>query len=369
VKSDGLRIAFFGSSIVSSYWNGACTYYRGIVRALHERGHRVTFYEPDAYERQQHRDIEDPPWARVVVYEPTAEAAAQAVASAAHADVIVKCSGVGVCDRELVRAVLDMPGRSLRVWWDVDAPATLAALEAGEDAELRDAIPEFDLVLTYGGGLPVILRYERLDARRCVPIYNALDPETHHPAEPAPELRCDLSFLGNRMPDRELRVREFFFGCAERLPQRDFLLGGSGWIAADLPENVRTLGHVETTIHNVLNSSSLAVLNVSRESMAANGYSPATRVFEAAGAGACLITDRWEGIEQFLEPGSEVLVARDGAEVAALLDALEPERAAAIGTAARARVLAEHTYARRALDVEQVLAEATSPRHSLEGAT
>jgi spore maturation protein CgeB len=366
--SDGLRIAFFGSSIVSSYWNGACTYYRGIVRALSERGHHVTFYEPDAYERQQHRDIDDPPWAEVVVYEPTAGAAAQAVASAESADVVIKASGVGVCDRELERLVLDLRGDSLRIWWDVDAPATLSALEAGEDPALREAVPAFDLVLTYGGGDPVVSRYRRLGARSCVPIYNALDPETHHPQPPREDLRCDLSFLGNRMPDREARVREFFLGAASRLPASRFVLGGSGWTAAELTDNVRLLGHVPTRMHNVFNASSLAVLNVSRESMAANGHSPATRVFEAAGAGACLITDRWDGIEAFLEPGREVLVADDGAGVAELLSGLAPERAAAIGSAALERVLSEHTYSRRAQQVEEVLGEKLSGRPDLEAA-
>jgi spore maturation protein CgeB len=97
------------------------------------------------------------------------------------------------------------------------------------------------------------------------------------------------------------------------------------------------------------------VLNINRESMAAFGFSPPTRVFEAAGAGACLITDAWAGIEMFLEPGREVLLAGDGAEVAALLDALTPERARCIGAAARRRILARHTYAERARIVEEML--------------
>ncbi len=365
--SAGLRIAVFGSSLVSSYWNGASTYYRGIIRALHARGHRVSFYEPDALERQAHRDIDDPPWARVVVYEPTAEAAAQAVASARDADVVIKASGVGVCDHELLRALLDLPGESLRVWWDVDAPATLAALESDADPELRLAVGLFDLVLTYGGGARVISRYELLGARRCVPVYNGLDPETHHPAAPVPDLRCDLSFMGNRLPDREARVHEFLLGCAGRLPERQFILAGSGWQAESLPPNVRLLGHLPTAQHNALNSSSLAVLNISRESMAQTGHSPATRVFEAAGAAACLITDAWDGIAQFFEPEAELLVARDGAEVAARLEALDPQRAASIGAAARTRALAQHTYAQRAAVLEAALLEARARRVALGG--
>jgi spore maturation protein CgeB len=352
-----MRIAFFGSSLVSAYWNGACTYYRGIVRALDARGHRVSFYEPDAFERQAHRDIDDPGWAEVVVYEPRDEGGVrQLVAGAAGADVVVKASGVGVFDEVLEESVAELEGPEVRVFWDVDAPATLAAMEADHGNPLRELIGRYDVVLTYGGGQPVIDRYLALGARSCTPIYNALDPETHHPDAPRPEFACDLAFLGNRLPDREARVEEFFFRAVEALPERTFLLAGNGWEdrVVDLP-NVRCLGHVPPGHHNALNRSALAVLNVSRESMAANGWSPATRVFEAAGAGACLISDEWEGIEDFLTPGGEVLVARDGAEVAELLADLDPERACRIGEAALERVLAEHTYERRAAQVERVL--------------
>jgi spore maturation protein CgeB len=352
-----MKIAFFGSSLVSAYWNGACTYYRGIVRALDARGHRVTFYEPDAFDRQAHRDIDDPDWAEVVVYEPSGERALrEVVARAADADVVVKASGVGVGDAVLEQAVAELEGPEVRIFWDVDAPATLAAMEAGAENPLRQLIGRYDIVLTYGGGQPVVDRYAALGARACIPVYNALDPETHHPEPPRADLACDLAFLGNRLPDREARVEEFFFRAVEALPQRSFLLGGNGW--EDRIEglaNLRYLGHVPPGDHNALNRSALAVLNVSRESMAANGWSPATRVFEAAGAGACLISDRWEGLEEFLSPGEEVLVARDGNEVAALLERLDPGRARAIGEAARERVLAEHTYDRRGLEVEGIL--------------
>jgi spore maturation protein CgeB len=241
------------------------------------------------------------------------------------------------------------------VFWDVDAPATLARLEADEAEPLRALVPRYDLVLTYGGGEPVVQRYLALGARDCIPVYNALDPETHHPVAPDERFRCDLALLGNRLPDREERVDEFFLRAAEHAPELSFLLGGAGWEDKPLPPNVRLLGHVSTREHNALNSTPLAVLNVSRETMAANGFSPATRVFEAAGAGACLITDAWEGVELFLEPGEEVLVAREGAEVAELLRALTPERARRIGAAARQRVLCEHTYAQRAVEVERLL--------------
>jgi spore maturation protein CgeB len=352
-------VAFFGSSLVSAYWNGAATYYRGIVRGLHERGYDVTFYEPDAYERQQHRDIPDPEWARVVVYPADSDAhPLRAVEAARQADVLVKTSGVGVFDELLEAAVLDArrPG-ALAIYWDVDAPATLDRLENDSGDPLRALIPKYDMVLTYGGGDPVVRAYERVGARLCVPIYNALDPSTHYPVPKDPRFAADLGFLGNRLPDREARVEEFFLRAAERVPAATFVLGGNGWHDKALPPNVRCVGHLFTTDHNAFNVTPRAVLNVSRESMARYGFSPATRVFEAAGAGACLITDAWEGIEMFLEPDVEVLVAADGGEVAARIAGLDDRAATKIGEAARRRVLAQHTYARRVAQLEELLGE------------
>jgi spore maturation protein CgeB len=351
-----MRIAFYGSSLLSAYWNGAATYYRGLIRELARRGHEITFYEPDAFERQQHRDIDPPDWARVVVYPATPEAARAVVAEAAQADVAVKASGVGVFDDLLLLGLLDAARpHAIRIFWDVDAPATLSALRADPTAPLVQILPQLDMVLTYGGGPPVTEAYEELGARMCRPIYNGLDPQTHHPAARDPRFRADLNFLANRLPDREARVEAFFLEPAARLPQRRFVLGGSGWDDKPLPVNVERVGHVRTADHNAFNASGLAVLNVARDSMADVGFSPATRVFEAAGAAACLITDAWEGIELFFQPGEEVLVARDGQDVAEHLRALTPARAHAIGAAARRRALAEHTYERRAAEVDALL--------------
>lgn len=352
-----LNIAFFGSSLVSAYWNGAATYYRGLVRALHERGHRVRFYEPDAYGRQQHRDIADPPWAEVIVYSGEDEAEAlRCVEQARGSDLVVKASGVGVFDALLERAVLSLQGPStLAVFWDVDAPATLDRLRENPEDPFRALVPRYDMVLTYGGGDPVVDAYEAFGAQACIPIYNALDASTHHPAPPDPRFECDLGFLGNRLPDREARVEQFFLEAAAALPARRFLLGGSGWDDKPMPSNVAYVGHVYTADHNAFNGTPKAVLNVSRESMARYGFSPATRVFEAAGAAACLVTDAWEGVELFLEPGAEVLVAADGQEVAAHLERLDEPTARNIGRAALRRVLAQHTYAHRAAQVEALL--------------
>lgn len=348
------HVAFFGSSLRSAYWNGAATYYRGIVRELFRHGVDVSFYEPDAFDRQQHCDIDPSAWARSVVYPATQDGVEGALAEACRADFLVKTSGVGVFDTWLDRAVVERAqGRA--IYWDVDAPATLARVEGDAGDPFRDDIPRYDLVLTYGGGPRVVSRYEALGARRCVPIYNAVDPDTHHPAPPDARFTGHVGLLANRLPDREARIEEFFLRPAACLPKRPFVLGGNGWHDKAMPANVRYVGHVYTADHNAFNCSVNVVLNVNRADMAAVGYSPATRIFEAAGAGACIVSDAWEGLDAFLEPGREILQARDGGEVAEIADGVDRERATAIGRAAARRVLAEHTYASRVRQVLEVL--------------
>lgn len=360
-----MKIAFYGSSLLSSYWNGAATYYRGLLRDLAARGYQITFYEPDAFDRQQHRDIDPPEWARSVVYDATPEALRRVLEEARAADIVVKANGVGVFDTELLEGIVaHSRDDALRIFWDVDAAATLEEMRADESHVVRRMLPSLDMVLTYGGGPPVVSAYEGFGARRCVPIYNALDPATHHPAPADPLFAADLAFLGNRLPDREARVEEFFLRAAAALPGRSFLIGGNGWETKAMPANVRHLGHVYTHQHNAFNCTPLAVLNVARDSMADIGFSPATRVFEAAGAAACLITDAWEGIEQFLTPDEEVLVARDGQDVADHVAALTPERARAIGAAALRRILAEHTYAHRGAEVDALWKRVLQPERS-----
>jgi spore maturation protein CgeB len=356
-------IAMFGSSLVSAYWNGAATYYRGMLRALHERGYDIVFYESDAYNRQQHRDIEDPPWARVVVYPATAAGVERAVTAARHADILVKASGCGAFDEELEAAIpaVRRPGH-LAIFWDVDAPATLERMRLNARDAFHRQVSRYDLVLTYGGGDPVVNEYQQRGARACVPIYNALDPTTHFAVPADSRFTGDLAFLGNRLPDREARVRDFFLEPAKLLPAQQFVLGGSGWDSnIELAANVRCIGHVYTRDHNAFNCSARAVININRDSMAKTGFSPPTRVFEAAGAGACLLCDHWEGIELFLEPGTEVLPVHDGHDVVSTMSTLDAERARRIGAAAQRRVLAHHTYTQRAEQLTALLNMTITP--------
>jgi spore maturation protein CgeB len=351
-----MKIFVFGSSITSSYWNGAATYYRGIYKQLHALGHQITFAEPDAYGRLQNRDAGDFSYVKTVVYKEANEIPAL-LKQAAACDLVVKHSGVGVFDELLEEEVLECQSDSTRVaFWDVDAPATLSRVETNHADAFRPLIPEYDFIFTYGGGAPVVDHYRRLGAANCHPIYNALDPETHHPVPPDPALACDLLFVGHRLPDRERRVEEFFLRAAELAPDFQFALGGEGWEGKRLPANVRWIGHVRTGDHNRVNCSARMVLNINRDSMAGVGFSPPTRVFEAAGAGACLITDRWMGIEQFFAPQEEILIAGSAEEIVSCLRNISAARAKEIGQNMRARALRDHTYELRAKEVDTTIA-------------
>ncbi len=346
-----MRIFAFGSSIVSSYWNGAATYYRGCYKYLARLGHQITFAEPDAYGRQQHRDADDFSYVESVVYKPTVDIDAM-LARAAGADVIVKHSGIGVDDELLERRILELQTHSAITFWDVDSPATLSRMAADADDAFRTFMPQYDAVLTYGGGPWVEERYCGFQARAYFSMYNGLDPETHFPVSPDPTLACDVAFLGNRLPDREVRVDALFFRAAELAPQSTFLLGGEGWGDKAMPPNVRYIGHVPTADHNRVNCSAGMVMNINRASMATSGFSPPTRVFEVAGAGTCLLCDDWPGIDDCFTVGTEILVVKTAEDVVAALVQHDAAARRRIGKAFRTRALRDHTYAQRALQAQ-----------------
>ena len=354
-----MKLTFFGSSLVSSYWNGAATYYRGICKALHARGYAITFVEQDIYERQAHRDLAtDPAYATVHVLDVSGglhplEAALDA---AATSDWVLVCSGIGANDDYIQERALALRGPRV-AFWDVDAPFNLTAALADPANGFARRIPAWACIFTYGGGPRVVAEYTALGARAVHPIYNAVDPREYYPVppDPSPEYACDLLLLANRMPDREARIWDLFAGAATLAPAVRFVLGGAGWEGAPFPPNVRWIGHVPTGEHARRNCSARLVLNVNRAAMADYGYSPPTRIFEAAGNGACLITDRWPGIADFLAPGREILVADSAADIARYLRQVSWAEARAIGARARARVLRDHIYAGRAAEVDRLL--------------
>jgi len=356
-----VKIFAFGSSIVSSYWNGAATYYRGCYKYLARLGYDITFAEPNAYGRQQHRDAGDFSYVKSVVYEPAVDLD-RMLEMAREADIVVKHSGIGVDDAELERRVLECSRDAMCFFWDVDAPATLHRMRSDASDALREATPAYDAILTYGGGPKARAGFLEFGARAYYSIYNALDPDTHHPVAPDPELACDVAFLGNRLPDREARVEEMFLRAAELAPDQRFLLGGEGWGDKSMPGNVRWLGHVPTAMHNRANCSAGMVMNINRISMADFGFSPPTRVFEVAGAGACMLCDDWPGIADCFEPGTEILVVRSAEDVAEALHANDASARRRIGDAFHARALRDHTYAQRALQADFAFKECLARR-------
>ena len=371
-----MNIYAFGSSLVSSYWNGAATYYRGCYKYLARLGHSITFAEPDAYGRQIHKDDVDLSFAHLVTYKPVGSAGnfghgpnydhlptlADVFEAARHADVVVKHSGIGVDDALTESLILQAQPHALAVYWDVDSPATLARMDADPHDSFRAVVPQLDAVFSYGGGPICRNGFTRYGVRNYLQAYNGLDPETHFPVAPDPAYACDLAFLGNRLPDREARVEELFLRAAALAPDQQFLLGGEGWADKPMPPNVRYIGHVPTAAHNALNSSARTVLNINRASMASSGFSPPTRVFEAAGAAACLLCDDWAGIDDCFQPGSEILVVRTAEDVVRHLRTHNAADTRRIGRAFHARALRDHTYAQRAAQADTALRQMAAAR-------
>lgn len=350
-----LTIAFFGSSLLSSCRNGATSYYRGIIRNLHKLGHHVTFYEPDISMRKFQRDLPASEWANVVMYEATDEGAYRALEAAQWSDVIIKAGTVGMFDELLASGMLCMKKeKSQIVFWDTDAPMTLKRIKENHDDPFTKLIPRYDLILTLGGGESTTREYRAFGAADCIPVHKALDPDLHFPVSTDPRLIADLSFLGNRLPGHEKRINDYFFSVAAKLPEMKFLLAGSGWSSKKRNENIEYLGRLDSVGHNTFNCSATAVLNISCDGSQRHGFFPPPRIFEAAGAGSCIITDKWEGVEHFFEPEKEIFVAASGGEVADRVKRLTPGAAAVVGTRALARARAEHTYGHRARQFEKI---------------
>lgn len=351
-----MRIAFFGTSLVSAYQNGAATYFRGVLRALADQGHKIRFYEPINEERLTHRDILDPAWAQVVRFTADGEGVEAALDSATDADLIIKASGIGVFDDLLEAAIPHCTAEhALSVYWDLEPATTLARLDTEVHYPLRSQLPWYDLVLLRHGGEELMEAFQRVGARTCFPVYPALDPEFHFPVVPAAAPVASLAYLAHRRVERDPQVQRAFFDVAATLAGYQFILGGCGWEDVAMPSNVHYVGYVYTAEHNAYNSAASAVLNLTYAPTARWGYAPTSRLFEAAGAGACVISDTWAGLETFLEPEREILIAHDTAEVIDHLSALSPDRAAAIGRRAGERSRVEHTYERRAAELEALL--------------
>ncbi|HEU4960459.1 MAG TPA: glycosyltransferase [Sphingomonas sp.] len=351
-----MRFAIFGLTVSSSWGNGHATLWRGLIRALAADGHDVTFFERDVPYYADNRDLVAlGDGAELVLYRDWAELRPIAEATVAMADVAIVTS---YCPDAVAAAGLiadEAPGVS--AFYDLDTPVTLARLAAGEDPAYvpPQGLGEFDLVLSYTGGGALDALRDRLGARRVAPLYGHVDPDVHRPAPPIEAFRGDLSYLGTYAADRQPALETLFVEPARRRPGQRFVLGGSGY-PADFPwaANIFFVSHLPPGDHPAFFSASRLTLNVTRADMAAMGWCPSGRLFEAAACGTPVLSDWWEGLDAFFAPGSEILIAGDADAAVAALDR-PAEELAGIGRAARERVLAEHRSDHRARELVELV--------------
>lgn len=349
-----MKIAFFGLTISSSWGNGHATLLRGLFKSLSARGHRIVFFERDVPYYAAHRDLVELPGVELLLYSDWREIRPIARDVVAESDVAIVTSYCpdGIDATELVVS----SNVHLRVFYDLDTPVTLEALQNGEPLAYIGPrkLADFDLVLSYTGGAALTSLRDKLDARRVVPLFGSVDPEIHHPAPARPSYKADLSYLGTYASDRQSSVDELFLEVAGRSPERKFILGGSKY-PLDFPwlQNIWYVQHVPPSAHAAFFCSSPLTLNVTRGAMARMGHCPSGRLFEAAACGVAIVSDEWAGLETFFEPGVEIIVARNTDDVIAAMR-LPRAELGRIARASRQRVLESHTAAHRAAELERI---------------
>lgn len=361
-----MRICIFGLTVSSSWGNGHATLWRGLLRALSADGHEVTFFEKDVPWYASHRDDSSPEGCRLELYVDWEEVAPRARAAIARSDVAMVTS---YCPDALA-ASEEILGqrRALRVFYDLDTPVTLDRLRAGERVEYvgSQGLGRFDLVLSYTGGRALDALRERLGAREVAPLYGSVDPERHRPAPPQPQYEADLSYMGTFAADRQQTLEALMLAPARLLPDKRFLIAGAQY-PADFPwgPNIFFVRHLPPGEHPAFFASCALTLNVTRRAMAQMGDCPSGRLFEAAACGATLLSDHWDGIERFFEPGTELLLARRTEEAVEALS-ISPAERKRIAEAARRRVLRQHTNVHRARELVDLL-QTAGRRRGLKG--
>jgi spore maturation protein CgeB len=355
-----MRLVIFGLTVSSSWGNGHATLWRGLCKALARRGHEVVFFERDVPYYALNRDLIALPRGELCLYPSWDEVLPIARCRLADADVAIVTSycpdGVAAADLVLDSHV------QVRAFYDLDTPVTLARLGAGEPVGYIGprGLGEFDLVLSYTGGRALTQLQVHLGARRVVPLYGSVDPDTHRRTETAAHYRADLSYMGTYAADRQPALERFLVEPARRLPARRFLIGGAQYPEAfPWTDNIYFVRHVPPDQHSGFYSSSRLTLNITRAAMAEMGYCPSGRLFEAAACGAPILSDDWDGLDAFFRRGSEILVAHDTDDAVRSLEASDAELAR-IGALARQRALEEHTADRRAAELEGAIQEIAS---------
>ena len=346
------KIVIFGLTVSSSWGNGHATLWRALLRSLTSGGHEVTFFERDVPYYASTRDLHEGAGYELVLYRDWSEALPLAESALAVADVAMVTS---YCPDARAATELIASKPLLHVFYDLDTPVTLDRLDRGEEVEYlpHDGFSRFDLVLSFTGGRALDELRTRLGAKRALPLYGSVDPDAHYAVAPLPYYRSDLSYLGTYAPDRQEAVERLFVGSARSMPDKRFVLGGSMY-PREFPwtDNIYFFDHVAPPQHPAFYCSSKLTLNVTRGAMAARGYCPSGRLFEAAACGVPVLSDHFDGLETFFEPGKEILLAR-GTEEAIEALKIPASELAEIGANAKKRVLAEHTCdvrARQMLD-------------------
>lgn len=348
-----LRIVIIGLAITSSWGNGHATTYRGLVRELVRRGHEVLFLECDRPWYAQNRDLPKPPFGRTELYDDAEDLAARFTGDIAAADLVIVGSYVqdGVQVGQWVTHIAKQAG-GLSAFYDIDTPVTLAKLERADHEYLTPAlIPRYNMYLSFTGGPTLRQLEERYGSPRALPLYCSVDPELYYP-EPH-IVQWDLGYLGTYSTDRQPTLNRLLVQPAEELREQEFVVAGPQYPETIAwPANVRRICHLPPAEHRAFYNAQRFTLNVTRADMIRAGHSPSVRLFEAAACGVPIISDVWDGIDEFLKPGEEILLARDADEVIALLRDLPDEARRAIGENARRVVLSRHTAAHRALELE-----------------
>ncbi len=349
----GMRVVIFGLTVSSSWGNGHATLWRGLLRAMGERGHHVTFYEKDVQYYRDARDLEELPGGGTLrLYDDLAGIRAEAQRALSHCDLALYSS---YCpDGAEVAEMILASNAAIKAFYDLDTPVTLDAMDSGRTPDYLPAggLGGFDLVLSYTGGRALTELQTRLGAGTVAPLYGWVDPASHYPAAPEPQYTCDLSYLGTYAADRQPTLEELFLEPARQLRDGRYLLGG-----AQYPEsfpwlpNIYFHRHVPPLAHPAFFSSSRFTLNVTRRAMAAYGYCPSGRLFEAAACGTALISDTWPGIEEFFTPGEQIVFAHTAQDVLHAL-AMPDDQRNRMAQAAREHTLAHHTAAARVRTLE-----------------
>lgn len=347
-----MKIVVFGLTISSSWGNGHATLWRGFAHASAERGYRFVFFEHDTPYYAMNRDPY-PQYGETVLYDDWDSIRKDAARALADADVAIVSS---YCPDGIAASALvcDSP-RAVSVFYDLDTPVTLAKLARGEETTYIGPrkLADFDLVLSFTGGPVLNALRDQLGARRVAPLYGHVDPDQHHQTAPKPQYASDFSYLGTYAADRQNALNMFFVEAARLRPRSKFMIAGAQY-PLDFPwtDNIYFVRHLPPSEHSAFFSSSALTLNITRADMAANGWCPSGRLFEAGACGTPIVSDWFDGLDHFLVPGSETLVMRNAADALAALDLDEAEKQR-IGRAARDRVLAEHTSTARLAEFER----------------